>query len=159
MLGKYKFSTENLSNIQDVAEVLLYITVRAVLGVFVSLVTSTTLYLVSLPVVLSIWARTSIDFDVVGMVFTSAGATIGGFLVWLERDRPGRVQLVFLGLTLLFAAAGAWIGLISDSGVRYDILGLPGIPVLISLIVGAALGANVPHFLIMAVKAFKNPRL
>lgn len=137
---------------------LLYILVRAVLGIFVCITLSTAVYLISLPIVLSIWARTSIEFNIIGLITASSGATIGGYLVWLNRDRTASMQLAFFGLTVVCAVAGALIGS-RLSGEPFSVVGLPGIPILVGLLMGATLGANFPHLVLAVVKAFMNPRL
>lgn len=141
---KHQLSSTNLPGLQDMVEVSLLLAARAVLGFFAALVLGTVIYILSLLFALSIWAATSVSFNVIGILTASIGTILGGFFSWLDRDLSRSRQLTLLGLTVVFALAGAWAGLLYGEGVTFKFSGLPGIPVLSIMIIGSAVGANIP---------------
>jgi hypothetical protein len=156
---KHRISSANLPGLQDIIEVLLLLVARAILGFFAALVLGTVIYILSLLFVLSIWAATSISFNIIGVLTASTGTVLGGFFSWLDRDLRRSRQLILFGLTVAFALAGAWVGLIYGAGVVFKFSGLPGIPVLSTMIIGSSVGANIPSLLLALVKTARRPRL
>ena len=144
--------------IQDIAEQLAVLLARAALGLFLSGTFGLGLYIVILPVVESIWAIKDINFALMGVLTVGFGAGVGSFLAWLNRDLDRPATLLMLFLSIAAAAIGAWIGLLENRDA-FKLGGLPGIPALTGITVGAILGGNLLNLPFWILKTIRNPRI
>ena len=143
---------------QMALESLVVVIARTVLGLFLSALLGLLLYVITVPVVLSIWEPTFVNYPLMGMVAVGVGAGVGSFLAWLDRESPLLVLVVLLALSLGLAMAGAWGGYEHGKDV-YRLGGTLGIPALSATIVGGILGANLPHVALGVLKAIRRPRV
>ena len=139
-------------------EGLLLFAARTLLGLFLSSLFGVLLYLVLVPVVESIWKIGYINFALMGVVTVGFGAGVGSFLGWLDRD--SRPWLLLVTVVLSFAASmiGAWGGLLNGED-HFKLGGLPGIPALTGIVVGATLGGNIFNMAIWLFTTLRNPRI
>ena len=130
-----------------------------VLGLFVSTVLGFGLYVMSLPLALSIWGYG--DSVVMLLVWsTGIGAALGSFITWFDRDfNLGRHALVLVVL-LVCSLLGAWLGLQRgiDVGAIHPIW-KPGIPETSVTVMGTVISANIPMLALRLYRAVKDPRL
>ena len=141
-----------------IMESLLLFAARAVLGLFLSSVFGVMLYLVIVPAVESIWKVGYINFALMGVVTIGFGGGVGSFLAWLGRDSGPRLLLVMLVLSLAASMIGAWGGLLNgEDNFRHG--GLPGIPALTGIVVGATLGGNIFNLAVWLFRTLRNPRI
>ncbi len=143
---------------QDIAEQLLILLARAALGLFLAGVFGLGLYILLLPIVQSIWQIKDINFALMGVLTVGFGAGVGSFLAWLNRDLHRSRTLLILLLSIAAAAIGAWIGL-HENRDAFKLGGLPGIPALTGIVIGAVLGANLLNIPIWIAWSIRNPRL
>ena len=130
---------------------------RGVLGLFVSAVLGFGLYVLSLPVALSIWGYGD-SLVTLLVLATSIGAGIGSYLTWFDRNFILGVHALLLVVALTCAVSGAWLGYGYGVGLDHPIW-KPGIPETSVTTMGAVIGANVPLFLMGMYRAIKDPRL
>ena len=130
---------------------------RGVLGLFVSAVLGFGLYVLSLPVALSIWGYGD-SLVTLLVLATSIGAGIGSYITWFDRNFNLGVQVLLLVVALTGAVTGAWLGYGVGVGLDHPIW-KPGIPETSITTMGAVIGANVPLFLLGLFKAIRDPRL
>ena len=130
---------------------------RGVLGLFVSAVLGFGLYVLSLPVALSIWGYGD-SLVTLLVLATSIGAGIGSYITWFDRNFNLGVQVLLLVVALAGAVTGAWLGYGVGVGLDHPIW-KPGIPETSVTTMGAVIGANVPLFLLGLFKAIRDPRL
>ena len=143
---------------QDIAEQLLILTARAALGLFLSGIFGLGLYILLLPIVQSFWQIKDINFALLGVLTVGLGAGLGGFLAWLNRDLHRSQTLLILSLSIAAAMIGAWIGL-HENRDAFKLGGLPGIPALTGIVIGATLGANLLNIPIWIAWTIRHPRL
>ena len=141
-----------------VVEGLLLFAARAALGLFLSSLFGVLPYLVLVPVVESIWKIGYINFALMGVVTVGFGAGVGSFLGWFSRGLNRPVLLLMLVMSVAAAMLGAWGGLKSGEDV-YKLGGLPGIPALSGIIVGAILGGNIFNVAVWLFTTLRNPRI
>ena len=130
---------------------------RGVFALFVAAVLGFGLYVMSLPIALSIWG----DVDSVVMLLvltTSIGAGIGSYITWFDRNFNLGVQALLLVVALTCAVSGAWLGYEIGVGLDHPIW-KPGIPETSITTTGAVIGANVPLLLLGLYNAIRDPRL
>ena len=144
--------------IQDVAEQLIILVARAALGLFLSGVFGLGLYILILPIVQSIWEIKDINFALMGTLTIGFGAGVGSFLAWLNRDRDRATTLLMLLLSIATALIGGWIGLHESRDV-FKLGGLPGIPALTGISIGAVLGANLFNLPFWILNIIRSPRI
>ena len=130
---------------------------RGVLGLFVSGALGFGLYVVSLPVALSIWGYGD-SLVALLLLTTSIGAAIGSYITWFDRDFKLGVHALLLIVALICALAGAWLGYGIGVSVDHPIW-RPGIPETSATTMGAVIGANVPLFALGLYRAIMDPRL
>ena len=134
---------------------------RGVLGLFVSSALGGGLYVLTLPVVLSIWGYGSnLSLTLLLLIAMSLGAGVGSYITWFERDlRLGAHALLF-AVALGCALVGAYLGLLRglEVGLLHPIW-RPGIPETSVTAMGAVISANIPLLALALYRAIKNPRL
>ena len=130
---------------------------RGVLGLFVSAVLGFGLYVMSLPVALSIWGYGD-SLVMLLVLATGIGAGIGSYITWFDRNFKFGVQALLLVMALTCAVSGAWLGYGVGVGLDHPIW-KPGIPETSITTMGAVIGANVPLFLLGLYNAIRDPRL
>ena len=131
---------------------------RAALGLFLSSLFGVLLYLVVVPVVESIWRIGYINFALMGVVTIGFGAGVGSFLGWLSRDSRPWLLLVTLVLSLAASMIGGWGGLLNGED-DFKLGGLPGIPALTGIVIGATLGGNIFNVAVWLFTTLRNPRV
>ena len=130
---------------------------RGVFALFVAAVLGFGLYVMSLPVALSIWGYG--DSLVMLLVLAiGIGAGIGSYITWFDRNFKFGVQALLLVMALTCAVSGAWLGYGVGVGLDHPIW-KPGIPETSITTMGAVIGANVPLFLLGLYNAIRDPRL
>ena len=139
-------------------EGLLLFAARTMLGLFLSGLLSVVAYLITVPVVLSIWALESVNYPLMAILTVGVAAGVGSFVAWFDRDSPLLLLMIMLVASLAGAFGGAWGGLQHGEDV-YKLPGLLGIPTLSALIVGATLGGNLPLATLGVLKAVRGSRL
>ncbi|MXY21181.1 MAG: hypothetical protein F4Y49_07580 [Dehalococcoidia bacterium] len=144
--------------IQDIAEQLAVLLARAALGLFLAGVFGLGLYILLLPVVQSFWQIKDINFALLGVLTVGFGAGVGSFLAWLNRDLHLSKTLLILFLSIVAATIGAWIGL-HENRDAFKLGGMPGIPALTGIVIGAILGANLLNVPIWIAWSIRNPRI
>jgi len=141
-----------------VIDSLLVVLARTVLGFFLAAILGMVTYLIAQPIVLSVWDLGYVNFGMLGILSLGVGAPVGSFLAWLDMDSTRRAHALKLAVVILAAMLFAWIGMRQGESI-YKYVGVPGIPALRGIIVGALLGANLPLIALGLLKAFKNPRI
>ena len=144
--------------LQDIAEQLLILLARVALGLFLAGLFGLGLYILLLPIVQSVWQIEDINFALMGVLTVGFGAGVGSFLAWLNRDLHRSRTLLIMFLSIAAAAIGAWIGL-HENRDAFKLGGLPGIPTLTGIVIGAILGANLLNIPIWIAWSIRNPRL
>lgn len=144
--------------IQDIAEQLAVLLARAALGLFLAGVFGLGLYILLLPIVQSFWQIKDINFALLGVLTVGFGAGVGSFLAWLNRDLHLSKTLLILFLSIVAATIGAWIGL-HENRDAFKLGGMPGIPALTGIVIGAILGANLLNVPIWIAWSIRNPRI
>ena len=144
--------------IQDIAEQLAVLLARAALGLFLAGVFGLGLYILLLPIVQSFWQIKDINFALLGVLTVGFGAGVGSFLAWLNRDLHLSKTLLVLFLSIVAATIGAWIGL-HENRDAFKLGGMPGIPALTGIVIGAILGANLLNVPIWIAWSIRNPRI
>ncbi len=132
---------------------------RGVLGLFVSATLGFGLYVMSLPVALSIWGYG--DSVVMLLLWTTGiGSSIGSFITWFDRDLKLRAHALVFVVVFACSMVGAWLGLQRgiDVGAIHPIW-RPGIPETSVTVMGAVISANVPLLALGLYKAIRDPRL
>ena len=132
---------------------------RGVFGLFVSSLMGFGLYVMSLPLALSIWGYG--NSVVYLLLFTTGiGAGVGGYLAWFDRDFKLGAQAALLAVAVICALAGAYFGMQRgiDVGAVHPIW-RPGIPETSVTAMGAVISANAPLLALSLYRAIKNPRL
>ena len=130
---------------------------RGVLGLFVSSVLGFGLYVMTLPVVLSIWGYGD-SMVALLLLTTSVGAAIGSYITWFDRDFNLGIHALLLTVALICALIGAWLGY--GIGVSADHpIWKSGIPETSVTTMGAVIGANAPLFALGLYRAIMDPRL
>lgn len=132
---------------------------RGVLGLFVSAALGFGLYVLTLPVALSIWGYG--DSVVMLLLWsTGIGAAVGSFIVWFDRDFNLGMHALALAVVLVCSMVGAWLGLQRgiDVGALHPIW-KPGIPETSVTVMGAVISANVPMLAFGLYRAIRDPRL
>ena len=130
---------------------------RGVFALFVAAVLGFGLYVMSLPVALSIWGYGD-SLVMLLVLATGIGAGIGSYITWFDRNFKFGVQALLLVMALTFAVLGAWLGYGVGVGLDHPIW-KPGIPETSITTMGAVIGANVPLFLLGLYNAIRDPRL
>ena len=130
---------------------------RGVFALFVAAVLGFGLYVMSLPVALSIWGYGD-SLVMLLVLATGIGAGIGSYITWFDRNFKFGVQALLLVMALTCAVSGAWLGYGVGVGLDHPIW-KPGIPETSITTMGAVIGANVPLFLLGLYKAIRDPRL
>ena len=130
---------------------------RGVFSLFVAAVLGFGLYVLSLPVALSIWGYGD-SLVTLLVLATSVGAGIGSYITWFDRNFNLGVQALLLVVVLTCAVSGAWLGYGVGVGLDHPIW-KPGIPETSVTTMGAVIGANVPLFLLGLYNAIRDPRL
>lgn len=132
---------------------------RAVLGLFVSSALGFGLYVISLPVVLSIWGYGG-SVVVLLILATSIGAGIGSYITWFERDFKVSTHALLLAVALGCAVMGAWLGLLRGIDVAvFHPIWKAGNPEIAVPVMGAVIAANIPLLVLGLYRAIKDPRL
>lgn len=131
---------------------------RAAVGLLLSSLFGVLLYLILVPVVESIWKIGYINFALMGVVTIGFGAGVGSFLGWLDRDSRPWLLLVTLVLSLAASMIGGWGGLLNGED-DFKLGGLPGIPALTGIVIGATLGGNIFNAAVWLFTALRNPRI
>jgi hypothetical protein len=131
---------------------------RAAVGLLLSSLFGVLLYLILVPVVESIWKIGYINFALMGVVAIGFGAGVGSFLGWLDRDSRPWLLLVTLVLSLAASMIGGWGGLLNGED-DFKLGGLPGIPALTGIVIGATLGGNIFNVAVWLFTALRNPRI
>lgn len=149
---------DSLLTPQDVLEIILVVIARSLLGLFLSSVMGMLLYVVTVPVVQSIWEIREINAALVAVLVFGISSGVGSFLGWLYRDISRTAIVVMLFLSVTASLLGAWGGLHNSQDV-YKLLGLPGIPALTGIIYGAVLAGNIFNSTIGIFRKARNPRL
>jgi len=130
---------------------------RGVLGLFVSATLGFGLYVLSLPIVLSVWG--DVNTIVMLLVLTSGiGAGVGSYVTWFDRNFRFGVHALLLGVALTCAVVGAWLGFEYGAAIDHPIW-RPGIPETSVTVIGAVISANVPLFALGLYRAVKDPWL
>lgn len=142
----------------EIFEKLLLLAAHVAVGLFLSGTLGLGLYIVTLPIVQSIWRVADINFALLSVLTIGFGASVGAFLAWLKRDLGGRTLALILLLTLAAALLAAWGGL-HNSRDEFKLVGKPGIPALTGIVVGAMLGGNALNMLLWIARTVRNPRL
>ena len=142
--------------IQDIAEQLAVLIARAALGLFLSGIFGLGLYILILPIIQSIWEVKDINFALMGVLTVGFGAGVGSFLAWLNRDLDRAATLLMLFLSIAAALIAGWIGLHESRDV-FKLGGLPGIPALTGISIGAILGANLLNLPFWIAWSIRNP--
>lgn len=130
---------------------------RGVLGLFVSASMGFGLYVLSLPVVLSIWG----DVDSVVMLLlltTGIGSGIGSYVTWFDRNHEVNVHVLLLAIAVICALTGAWFGFQRGLAVDHPVW-RPGLPETNITWMAAVISANTPLFLLALYKTIRDPRL
>ena len=130
---------------------------RGVLGLFVSAALGFGMYVLSLPVVLSIWG----DVGAVVMLLiltTGIGSGIGSYATWFDRNNELGVHALLLAIALTCALIGAWFGFQRGLAVDHPVW-RPGLPETNITWMFAVISANVPLFLLALYKTVRDPRL
>ena len=130
---------------------------RGVFALFVAAVLGFGLYVMSLPVALSIWGYGD-SLVMLLVLATGIGAGIGSYITWFDRNFKFGVQALLLVMALTCAVSGAWLGYGVGVGLDHPIW-KPGIPETSITTMGAVIGANVPLFLLGLYRAIRDPRL
>ena len=130
---------------------------RGVLGLFVSAVLGFGLYVMSLPVVLSIWGYGD-SLAMLLVLATSIGAGIGSYITWFDRNYNFGVHALLLVVALACAVVGAWLGYGVGVGLDHPIW-KPGIPETSFTTIGAVIGANMPLLTLGLYRTIRDPRL
>ena len=130
---------------------------RGVFALFVAAVLGFGLYVMSLPVALSIWGYGD-SLVILLVLATGIGAGIGSYITWFDRNFKFGVQALLLVMALTCAVSGAWLGYGVGVGLDHPIW-KPGIPETSITTMGAVIGANVPLFLLGLYNAIRDPRL
>ena len=130
---------------------------RGVFALFVAAVLGFGLYVMSLPVALSIWGYGD-SLVLLLVLATGIGAGIGSYITWFDRNFKFGVQALLLVMALTCAVSGAWLGYGVGVGLDHPIW-KPGIPETSITTMGAVIGANVPLFLLGLYNAIRDPRL
>lgn len=130
---------------------------RGVLGLFVSAVLGFGLYVMSLPVALSIWGYGD-SLVALLVLATGIGAAIGSYITWFDREFKLGVHALLLIIALTCALSGAWLGYRIGIDVDHPIW-KPGIPETSITTMGAVISANIPLFVLGLYRAIKDPRL
>ena len=130
---------------------------RGVFALFVAAVLGFGLYVMSLPVALSIWGYGD-SLVMLLVLATGIGAGIGSYITWFDRNFKFGVQALLLVMALTCAVSGAWLGYGVGVGLDHPIW-KPGIPETSITTMGAVIGANVPLFLLGLYNAIRDPRL
>ena len=144
--------------LQDIAEQLLILLARVALGLFLAGLFGLGLYILLLLIVQSVWQIEDINFALMGVLTVGFGAGVGSFLAWLNRDLHRSRTHLILFLSIAAAAIGARIGL-HENRDAFKLGGLPGIPALTGIVIGAILGANLLNIPIWIAWSIRNPRL
>ncbi len=131
---------------------------RVLLGLFLSVVFGVLLYLVLVPAVESIWEIGYINFALMGVVTVGFGAGVGSFLGWLGRGSRPSLLLLMLVLSLAASMTGAWGGLLNSEDA-FKLGGLPGIPAVTGIVVGATLGGNIFNVAVWLFTTVRDPRI
>lgn len=134
---------------------------RGVLGLFVSGMLGFGLYVMMLPIALSIWGYGTSASLVLLLIFsTGIGAGIGSYLTWFERDFRVGMHAALFAVAIGCALVGAWLGLLRgiDVGALHPIW-KPGIPTISVAAMGAVISANLPLLAFALYRAIKDPRL
>ena len=82
---------------------------RGVFALFVAAVLGFGLYVMSLPVALSIWGYGD-SLVMLLVLATGIGAGIGSYITWFDRNFNLGVQALLLVMALTCAVSGAWLG-------------------------------------------------
>ena len=130
---------------------------RGVLGLFIAAVLGFGLYVMSLPVALSVWG----DVDSVIMLLiltTGIGAGIGSYLTWFDHNFKFGVHALLLAVALACALLGAWLGFQRGVSIDHPVW-RPGIPETSITVIGAVISANIPLLALGLYRAIKDPRL
>ncbi len=144
--------------IDNVLQNLFVVAARAALGFFLSSVFGVLLYLITVPIVESIWKIGYINFALMGVVTIGFGAGVGSFLGWLRRDFRPWLLLATLVLSLAASMIGGWGGLLNGED-DFKLGGLPGIPALTGIAIGATLGGNIFNMAVWLFTTLRNPRI
>ena len=134
---------------------------RGVLGLFVSGMLGFGLYVMMLPLALSIWGYGNSASLILLLIFsTGIGAGIGSYLTWFERDFRVGMHAALFAVAIGCALIGAWLGLLRgiDVGALHPIW-KPGIPTISVAAMGAVISANLPLLAFALYRAIKDPRL
>ena len=134
---------------------------RGVLGLFVSGMLGFGLYVLMLPLALSIWGYGNSASLIMLLVFsTGIGAGIGGYLTWFERDFRAGMHAALFAVAVGCALVGAWLGLLRgiEVGALHPIW-KPGFPMISVATMGAVISANLPLLAFALYRTIRDPRL
>ncbi len=134
---------------------------RGVLGLFVSGMLGFGLYVMMLPLALSIWGYGNSTSLIMLLVFsTGIGAGIGGYLTWFERDFRAGMHAALFAVAVGCALVGAWLGLLRgiEVGALHPIW-KPGFPMISVATMGAVISANLPLLAFALYRTIRDPRL
>ena len=102
MFPKHRFHIV-LPELQDIMETAIVLLARTILGFFLSSILGLLLYVVTLPIVQSIWEIREINAALMGVLVFGFGAGLGSFLAWFSRDYSRTVLILMLFLSLASA--------------------------------------------------------
>ncbi len=131
---------------------------RAALGFFLAGVFGVLLYLITVPIVESVWEIGFINFALMGVLTIGFGAGVGSFLGWMDRDSHPWLLLVTLVLSLAASMIGGWMGLLEGED-DFKLGGLPGIPAITGIAIGATLGGNIFNVAVWLFTTLRDPRV
>lgn len=137
-------------------DAIVYIGVRAVFGF------SAAALLGALGMVLAwmVWSQSlgdTLNFVYFQTTLAGIGAGVGAFVGWLRLDTARTVLTLALLAVLAFGLAGAWGGL----GYGRMVYGVPGLrdPSRLTIVMGAAVAANIPGLLWTTIWMMRGGRM